>query len=94
MSAVLSIIVGLFLIGTEEGKPLIGFRRFIIKNLAMKMTRLGLFLGSFIWISRVNDEIDYSEWLGLNYKEFRESKENQGRAPIIIMNHLSWTVLF
>jgi hypothetical protein len=75
------------MIGAPKNQYTIGWRRTIIKCIISTMSRLGLFIISFVWFSYIDeDSVDYTEWLGKDYKPPKE------RAPIIIANHQSWLV--
>jgi len=75
------------MIGVAENQPLFGLRKIIAKFFSRLASRINLFSASFIWISYRNPNIDYTEWLGANYKN-----ELPKRPPIIIGNHQSWSV--
>lgn len=77
------------MIGVKENEPLAGWRKAIVKFAARIICRIGLFLMSFLWISYKHEKIDYSEWLGPDWK----SEQKNTRSPMIIANHQCWSVL-
>ena len=80
--------ISLIMIGAPKDKLLCGWRKIATKIIIRTLARIGLFFMSFVWIKEVYDDVDYSEWLGKNYK----TKTPKTRAPIIISNHQSWSV--
>jgi len=62
-------------------------RHILIKWFAKVLGRVGLFCGSYLWITHTHDEVDYSKWLGKDYKEKMPNK----RPPVIVSNHRTWS---
>lgn len=90
---VLSIVCALgtriVMIGAPKNEFITGWRKTLVKLLSKFTCRVSLFALSFVWIKHVNeDSMDYSPWLGKDYKAYLPQK----RAPIIIANHQSWSV--
>lgn len=77
------------MIGAPKDKPVTGCRRVITRLIGKFTCRVSLFFLSFVWFSYVDEDLDYSEWLGTGYKKEAPGK----RAPVIIANHQSWSVL-
>lgn len=78
----LPIIVRILLIGTNPAHAS-QFRKKLIRLAGQIYARLTLFGESIIWINYVEDNIDYTKWLGRNYKV----NISMGRPPIVISNH-------
>ena len=89
ISFILAITTKLMILGTPSNRPLSGWRKAIAKFAGQLITRIGLFIQSFLWITNKQENTDYSEWLGPDYKAQASTK----RAPIIIANHQSWSVI-
>jgi len=90
---ILSIICALgtriVMIGVPKDKLITGWRKTAVKIISKLTCRISLFFLSFIWIRQIKEtSMDYSAWLGEDYKEYEPKK----RAPIIISNHQSWSV--
>jgi len=76
-------------IGVNEDKPLSGVKKMFVKFCGRAVCRLGLLAQSYIWVQNLYPDIDYSEWLGPDWKK----NQPKGRPPIMIGNHQSWSVL-
>lgn len=76
------------MIGADPSRPVYGWRKAIIRIWGRISSRIDLFLISFIWISHKNIDVDYTAWLGPNYK----AQVKGTKPPIIISNHISWSV--
>lgn len=85
--AILAFSIRILMIHADKSKPISGWRKVIVRFLGRTITRSGLFVQSFMWINHKNDTIDYSKWLGPDYKT-----QKIERPPIIISNHMSWSV--
>ena len=79
-----TIAVWIILIGSEP--KAMGWRRWLVWLFSSTLGRVGLFCGSYLWISYKDDDIDYSPWLGEDWKG-----KNKIRPPIIISNHRTWS---
>ena len=87
-SGVISITMFVHIISVGSKLPLTGLRRKIMVLFGRMIGRIMLFSLSFTWVSYADDKIDYSSWLG---KEYKPSEE---KPPIIISNHRGCSVVF
>lgn len=89
LSIVCAVGTRIAMIGAPKSEFITGWRKTIVKLISKFTCRVSLFVLSFVWIKHVNeDSMDYSPWLGEDYKTHTPLK----RAPIIIANHQSWSV--
>lgn len=79
--------IAVWIVMLGSNSKAIGWRRTLIRTFSTIFGRIGLFFGSYIYISRQNDIIDYSPWLGEGWEKERPPV----RAPIIISNHRTWS---
>ena len=88
LSLVLGITIRIVMIGAKANEPPKGWRKVVVKFVGQVIVRTALFVQSFVWVSHRNMDVDYSEWLGADWK----SGQPLSRAPIIVANHQSWSV--
>ena len=88
ISLILAVTIRLVMIGSKEGEPITGWRKFVVKVVGRCCTRAGLFLQSFLRVEHKYVSVDYSEWLGPDWKAHQPHE----KPPIIIANHQSWSV--
>ena len=87
-SIICAVGTSLVLIGADRDKLISGWRKTAARLVGRFSCRCGLFCLSFLWISEIHEKIDYSKWLGDDYKKHQPKT----RPPIIISNHQSWSV--
>ncbi len=84
----LALFIRLIMIGAKRGEHIQGWRKVMARLMTKVCCRFGLLVMSFAWISNKDEDIDYSPWLGPDWKSGRPT----GRPPIIVSNHQSWSV--
>lgn len=74
-------------LGADIDKPILGFRRKIVKALGSSGSRIILFLAGLYKITIIEEKIN--NYLP-NYTASQEQNQEPVRAPLIVCNHVSW----